>query len=103
LIGRYAVKVPSGVEFRLFLLGLLANIQERKFNAMNHPKMARILFSIPGGWLSIMRKADLMSRQEWDTFDPEEFCKAGDFTIPAEPKLDSFGYIDGALVAIDYG
>ena len=103
LIGRWAIKVPSCCKWRLFLHGLLANLQERSFSATRWAKLCPVLWSTPGGWLLVMRRARPLTRAEWDAFDPEPWCQEEDYVIPAEHKMDSFGVLDGRIVAVDYG
>ena len=103
LMWSWAVKVPSIVEWRLFLCGLLANLQERKFWTMKHPKLCPILWSIPGGWLVVMRRAKPLTRFEFDHLALEDWVHCEDFVVPAEIKQCSFGWINDRLVAVDYG
>ncbi|MES2323237.1 MAG: hypothetical protein V4633_13315 [Pseudomonadota bacterium] len=106
LVGKYAVKFPATVEWRLFLLGLLANMQERKFSRCGWPELCPVLFSLPGGWLVVMRRAKNLSYDEWMGFDAGElnaFVNRPEYAVPAELKMDSFGWLDGKLVAVDYG
>jgi hypothetical protein len=103
LIGPWAFKFPSMVEWRLFLLGLLANMQERTFSRVGWPELCPVLWSLPGGWLVVMRRARELTREEFDQLDLEAWLDRGDYMIPAEPKMDSFGWIGKQLVAVDYG
>lgn len=103
LIGPWAFKFPSMVEWRLFLLGLLANMQERKFSETDWPELCPVLWSLPGGWLVVMRRARELTRTEFDQIDFVKWLDRGNYVIPAEPKMDSFGWIGGQLVAVDYG
>ncbi len=103
LIGNWAIKIPSFIEWRLFLLGLLANMQERKFSATKWPELCPVLFGMPGGWFLVMRRAAPLSDAEWDALDPQIFCAPEDHFVPAEAKRDSFGTLNGRIVAVDYG
>lgn len=103
LIGTFAVKVPRPTTWRTFLTGLLANMQEREFACLGWPELCPIAFSLPGGWLVVMRRAAPLTNAEWAAFDTEEFIKQGTGVIPAEKKQDSFGWLDGRIVAVDYG
>jgi len=103
LIGNFAFKFPSVFEWRLFLLGLLANMQERLFWTMCSDKLCPVVWSIPCGLLVVMRRAKELTEDEWAEFDVESWLKDGDYPVPAEPKIDSFGWLDGRIVAVDYG
>lgn len=104
LIGRYAIKIPKLIYgWHKFLCGLLANMQEAQFGRAGWPELCPVLFHIPGGWLIVMRRAAPLEDDEWMAFDAEAFCNREDRVIPAEPKRDSFGWLDGRIVAVDYG
>ena len=104
LTRRYAIKVPKLIYgWHKFLCGLLANMQERQFARAGWPQLCPVVFSVPGGWLLVMRRAEMLSDDEWREFDPARFCETPDYVVPAEFKRDSFGKVDGRIVAIDYG
>ena len=106
LTGRFAIKFPRfGYGWRFGLQGLLANMQEREFGAAGWPELCPVLFALPGGFALVMRRAEPLTDEQWEAFDPEAFRNSGlpDRYIPVEGKRDSFGMIDGKIVAIDYG
>ncbi len=106
LIGKYAFKFPTIVEWRLFLYGLLGNMQERKFwqqQPESQHMMCPVLSAIPGGFVTVMRRATPVSVGEWDTKEKEWFDRAVILNIPVENKPDSWGVLEGRVVAIDYG
>ena len=105
LTRNYAIKLPTLIDWRLFLLGLLANMNERFFYLSfqkGSPELAQrlcpIVFSAPGGWLVVMRRAQPLDRDDF------ELCAQINWKyIPVERKPDSFGWFEGRIVAIDYG
>ena len=109
LIGDYAVKRPVLRPWRLFLCGLLANLQERTFSAAGWPELCPVIISVPGGWLNVMRRAEPLTRDQFFALNYSEWIKGGsdlpkgEWVIPVENKLDSFGILDGRIVAVDYG
>jgi hypothetical protein len=106
LIGGWAIKIPRFTHWNLFLCGLLANRQERMFGRLwckDSRKLCPILFSLPGGFLVVMRRAEPMPESLFEILDIEAWKDCGDFVIPVENKISSFGLIDGAIVAVDYG
>lgn len=109
LIGGYAIKIPVFTEWRLFLSGLLANIQEVTFSRAGWPELCPVIWSIPGGWLVVMQRAEPLTREQFFALNYAEWIKGGkdlpkgEWVIPVENKQDSFGYLDGRLVAVDYG
>lgn len=107
LTRRYAIKVPRFWhygEFRweMFLAGLLGNMQERMFAKTGWPELCPVYFALPGGWLLVMPRVEMLT-EELTEEQYEAFTDRQDYHVPAEHKADSFGYLNGRLVAIDYG
>jgi hypothetical protein len=104
LTRRYAIKIQKlRYGWEMFMYGLLANMQERTFAAAGWPELCPVVFSVPGGWLVVMRRAEPLTDREWAEFDARAFCELDDYVVPAEFKKDSFGKLDGRIVAVDYG
>jgi len=103
LIGNYAIKVPSIRSWKGFLWGLLANMQERVWWSDKDKRLCPVLFSLPGGFLLIMPKVRVMTDKEFADFDYQAFINQPPYNIPVESKSDSFGWLNGEIVAIDYG
>jgi len=103
LIGKYAIKTPSIFAWRLFLLGLLANMQEAIFSKTGWPELCPVLFSFPGGFLVVMRRARPISRTHYESISYEQLVAKDHYRVPAENKPDSWGVLDGRIVAVDYG
>lgn len=106
LTKKLAYKFPSFYSWKHFLWGLLANMQEREFSKIKEmqSKLCPVLFSVPGGFLVVMPKVRVLRDGEMTREQLNDFCTCNEnYTIPAEPKPDSFGYHNGNLVAIDYG
>lgn len=105
LTRRYAIKVPNfRYGWRAFLHGLLHNMQERAFARTKHPKLCPVVCGVPGGWLIVMRRATPLASSTPDGEWLAVWCREDPtLWIPAEPKTDSFGWLDGRLVAVDYG
>lgn len=122
LTGRYAIKLPKltgGWSF--FLRGLLANMQERRCGAARWPELCPVVFSSPGGWILVMRRTEPLTEEGWKQFrreligdqalatdarrgfiKPWNDASAG-YVVPVDLKRDSFGLLDGFIVAVDYG
>ena len=104
LVGAVAIKVPRVTYgWKMFLEGLLANMQEREFGRAGWPGICPVICSLPGGWLVVQRRALVMTEEEFAAFDAAAFVANPEYTIPAELKADSFGWLDGMPVAVDYG
>jgi hypothetical protein len=104
LTKNYAIKIPTFVTYKLFLNGLLGNMQEHLFwKHLKSYKLCPILFYIIGGFLLVMPRAKELTREEFFNLDFEEFMDEDKWLVPVENKLDSFGWYKGKIVAVDYG
>lgn len=107
LVGTYAVKIPNVCNgWKLFLLGLLANMQEATFSSMGWRTLCPVLWSLPGGWLVVMPRVRVMTREEFDTWDYEAWAAREAADMPNEfldVKPENFGWWRGRLVVLDYG
>lgn len=112
LIGRYAFKVPfawpgtgnafCGI-FRRLRNGIFANGCEMVYSGMKFSGNGvtfvcnPVVFALPCGLLVVQRRALPIDDETFDTL--EEACEGS----LVEYKPDSFGFVDGELVAVDYG
>lgn len=104
LLGPWAIKVPNFLYgWRAFLNGLMGNMQEVTLSGCGWPELCPVLWRVLGGFLIVMRRARILTDGEFVAFDAAAFCECGDYVVPAEPKSDSFGWLDGRIVAVDYG
>jgi hypothetical protein len=110
LLWKWAVKIPTLKTWKLFLHGLLANMQEVEFSAAGWPELCPVVFSLPGGFVTVMRRANPLTEEEWleittgeDKDHIEDLIRKEEYEVPIEEKIDSFGWLDGKLVAVDYG
>lgn len=104
LTRRFAIKLPKLTNtWRHFLQGLLANMQEREFSTSQWPELCPVVFSTWGGWLVVMRRARPLTDAEWNVFNFMAFADKPDYVVPVEDKRNSFGVLDGRVVAVDYG
>lgn len=108
-IGKYAVKIPCCYSYRTFLQGLLANEQEHVWYKAFHRynKLCPVLFSSPFFLFIVMPKVRVMTDDdpEANNIYLDEFItiREDELKLPVEIKADSFGWLNGRLVAIDYG
>ena len=100
LLGPVAIKFPNCQTWRTFLKGLLGNGQEADLSRTRHPLLCPVLFCFPLGLFLVMRRARPLTVDEFVAMDIEEMDLDG---IPAERKQDSWGWLDGRFVAVDYG
>lgn len=106
LVGQWAFKFPrpTGHEmctsgWRNFLYGLLNNMNERETSG--RPGACPVIWSFPGGFLNVMPRVEELSEAEFFELDWVRFCKEN--SLKVEPKRDSFGKLNGQVVAVDYG
>jgi hypothetical protein len=104
LVGSWAIKVPRH-ELRLAAVPVRAAGEHKSASspALAWPELCPVLFSLPGGWVVVMRRARVMTDAEFESFDVKAWAEHADRIIPVEAKSDSFGWLGDRLVAIDYG
>lgn len=104
LVGRWALKFPRvNCGWRIFLQGLLANMAEAVWGTTELEGFCPVVLAVPGGFLTVQRRARVLTVEEYAAFDVRAFIDREHYTVPAEEKRDSFGWLDGQIVAIDYG
>lgn len=100
LIMSFAIKVPSLRNgWKPFLLGLMGNIKELEtWNVSKHPRLSRVLFCIPGGWLNVYPRYTIIERG----LTPLEIS---DLPIYGhDPKIGNYGLDSmGNIMVLDYG
>lgn len=110
------VKIPNfSYQWDHFLLGLIANIRESrtyKYNK-NSELLCPVLWCSWGGWVLIMKKADVekhikeVNADSTLEDDPNlelrlRYSKWIDAGFGGDDKCDNYGYIGEKLVKIDY-
>lgn len=112
LIGKYALKMPRihtkrehwGCSWVNFLRGLMANMNENQFSGLEFDVLCPVVFYIPGGFLTVMLRASPLTDDQWKTLDVKDLLFNGDVSPDlVEYKRDSFGVLNGRIVAVDYG
>jgi hypothetical protein len=103
LAKKYAIKIPRLDSWKVILVGLLANLQERTFSATGWEELCPVIFADPIGLLVIMPRLEPI---DWETFcqlNYDLFVNQPNYVVPVENKIDSFGWLNECIVAIDYG
>jgi hypothetical protein len=103
LTKKHAIKVPRVDSWKTFLTGLLANLQERTFSTTGWEELCPVIFADPLGIFVIMPKADPLDSRTFRCLDYDNFVNKIDYVVPVENKIDSFGFLDNKVVAVDYG
>ena len=103
----FVIKVPTIQEYRLFLNGLLANLQEKQWSG-HHPDLAKVIFCTKSGLFLIMEKANVISTAvDTASFQAmiERHYQNDDLRafMISDAKPSNWGYIGVHLVKIDYG
>lgn len=107
----FVIKFPRFIAWRLFLHGLLANMQERLFNTLNDQRFAKVYLSDPIGLFVVMEYCRPLTDDEWrsliNLYNEWKSSYNGygsEAEVPVEKKRSSFGVTKhNKLVAIDYG
>lgn len=111
IVGNWVVKIPCLWNWKMFLQGLLANMQEKSWSGVSE-KLCPVAFGVWGGFANVMPYARPVPTADWVVYDRGTFNKfrrhADGTFLPAEFKHDSVGYLphpEGGehLVIVDYG
>jgi len=88
LTKRYAIKLAGTwnrgrfrdwkYRWRNFLIGLLANFQEKEFWLERWPELCPVSLYTPGGFVLVMPRARPLTDAEWELFDYRGFVTRGD-------------------------
>lgn len=109
LTRHYAWKFPNVIDssnrfsWRTFCQGMLANMQEVTFSKAKWIELCPVLFHLPLGLLVVMPKVKLLTDDEFCEMDFIAFTDKPDYFVPVEEKANSLGWLNGRIVAIDYG
>jgi len=103
LTKNYAIKLPNfPLGWRLFLIGLLSNIEEASFYD-GESELCPTLHALPGGFMNIMPRLTTLTREEFMSLDIDTFSNNKDIQQKLDPKPNNFGWYRGRIVLIDYG
>lgn len=78
-------------------------MQEVLFSKAQWPELCPVKFHLPLGLLAVMPKVTLLTDDEFCAMDIKAFIETPDYYVPVEEKTNSFGWLNGRIVAIDYG
>ena len=109
IFNKIVIKIPNIKEYRLFLHGILANMQEYTFyKRSKREDLAKVYFISPLGLFIIMRKAKVFcNKVNHLNFlnmieDKYKNDVMKDFML-SDCKVTNWGIINKKLVKIDYG
>lgn len=107
VFSNFVIKVPTFLSWRLFLNGLLANIQEELFSGVDDC-LCPVMYSDIFGFVLIMKRACVIPNR----INHLNFCnyleakyKNNNMSelILSDSKPSNWGILEGKLVKIDYG
>lgn len=80
-------------------------MQEAQFSKTGWPELCPVSWSLWGGWLVIMKRAEVLSETDFwiHKLRLKMMVNQPDYVVPCEMKHDSFGILDGKFVVVDYG
>lgn len=100
--------MPTNKEYRLFLHGILSNLQEKKWSG-KHFDLAKVLFCDKLGLFLIMQRAEILDNSyntsiylQYELERKYKYDELKDFLM-SDCKPSNWGYIKCHLVKIDYG
>lgn len=99
LTKRWAIKFPSPRSWQDFLFGLLNNMKEAGDGHL--PGRCPVVAKLPLGLAIVMPRAEPLNDGTFVGFDSAAFCARHGLRI--EHKPDSYGHLNGEIVALDYG
>lgn len=108
VLKHFVIKIPTNKEYRLFLHGVLANLQEKRWSG-KHSDLAKVIFCDILGLFLIMQKAEILDNSDytsiWLQCELERKYKDDDLKefLMSDSKPSNWGYINNHLVKIDYG
>lgn len=108
IIGKICFKFPTVSKWELFLLGILANLNEIKFEQALHPFTPKIYLSFKG-LCNVVEAVDVIEEDDYlnlymELIDKKEYENIKPILKNlVEEKPSSIGMKDGKIYAVDYG
>jgi hypothetical protein len=106
IFSKVAIKIPTFRSWELFLSGILANLQEKKFSG-THPMLLPVLFSF-AGLINIMPACEKTFATEEDeqiidaTLEQYKDDNLFEF-LQSDCHPANFGIYENKIVKVDYG
>lgn len=87
---KYAIKIPYLGRWKNFLLGVLANIQEKEFTTLKNDNLCPVIFSSWGSFINMMSHCHPITIEEFNSvLSNDDFVN-----LPVEKKITSFGKLN---------
>ena len=108
LTKKYAIKFPVFSSFEDFLRGILCNINEVKYSEINFKYLCPVLKSYLASIIIVMPIVNVDGSKEtlerfWEDILEVPYSEQEMYKNIVEYKIDSIGYLNGRVVAVDYG
>lgn len=103
LTSHSAFKLPRPDRWRRLLTGLLANLDEVNLSRQNLPRLCPVKWSLPGGLLVVMPRAEDLPFHEVQKALDEYYDEPGPRIQLPEVKHDAIKSLNGEWVIVDYG
>lgn len=107
LFKQIVIKLPAVTSWKLFLCGLLANIQENTFGRSGQYKeLTKVHWMAPGGFLLIAERIAPVKHDGLFWVELEALALKSELAyefIYSDAYPRNFGYRNGQLVKLDYG
>lgn len=104
VLRKVVIKIPTFKSWKLFLNGMLANLQERQFSCLKDKNLCPVILSSRLGLFVVMRKCYRVNHIGLYLAELHRLKGAlpSEFYL-SDAKPQNFGYLDGRLVKLDYG
>ena len=105
VLSKYVIKIPTILNYELFLCGLLANIREGYiYKETRRNDLARVCYYNRLGLFLIMERVDICSNDEAYELYKYVYDKYKDDELMLDDfKTSNWGRKNGKLVKVDYG
>ncbi|MGL5013975.1 MAG: hypothetical protein ACRC6V_06750 [Bacteroidales bacterium] len=104
---KFVIKIPTFKSWKLFLTGILANLQERQFSKIHNKNLARVVLSDPLGLIIVMERVREIRNRGLFFVELQKICCESDLHLDfwlSDCKPENYGYNNkGKLVKLDFG
>lgn len=102
LTKNHALKIPQIMyDWRMPLYGMLGNDREGRMSRL-HDDLCPVKLSLPFGLLNVQPRCRMLTYEEFEE-NLEEITRISKSFSISERKHNSYGYLNGKIVVVDYG
>lgn len=104
LTKRYAIKIPSFYNWRMFLVGNICNLTEIELSTLNDPYLCPVIWKSWGGLIIVMPRCREPSKKFFKMEKEHTRHKViSEELYMSDGHRENYGYLGHRLVKIDYG